>query len=276
MIDGLSIKTNKQGKQSIYIPTNKNADDGEVILYYLQEHKDLMDKIENYNVKNTPEYSGLLQKYTELKESIPKVYSDFKELEDNSKLTVKNDELQRKIDEYTNAYEDMIEKVNIINQEKIDLSIELKTLENSVKGTTEVHKSLIENKENIINQLNRNIDKLNDTLDNIANKLKSKDDKINELNIKVKTLKNSIQSQQDKIQELTQILNDTQSKLSESDENYNQLKMVCNGLIGYLKNIKWYNLLLGKANLKDEINKMSKLLKAPADTIDIYAVVDKD
>lgn len=276
MIDGLSIKTNKQGKQSIYIPANKNADDGEVILYYLQEHKDLMDKIENYNVKNTPEYSGLLQKYTELKESIPKVYSDFKELEDNSKLTVKNDELQRKIDEYTNAYEDMIEKVNIINQEKIDLSIELKTLENSVKGTTEVHKSLIENKENIINQLNRNIDKLNDTLDNITNKLKSKDDKINELNIKVKTLKNSIQSQQDKIQELTQILNDTQSKLSESDENYNQLKMVCNGLIGYLKNIKWYNLLLGKANLKDEINKMSKLLKAPADTIDIYAVVDKD
>lgn len=269
MIDGLSIKTNKQGKQSIYIPANKNADDGEVILYYLQEHKDLMDKIENYNVKNTPEYSGLLQKYTELKESIPKVYSDFKELEDNSKLTVKNDELQRKIDEYTNAYEDMIEKVNIINQEKIDLSIELKTLENSVKGTTEVHKSLIENKENIINQLNRNIDKLNDTLDNITNKLKSKDDKINELNIKVKTLKNSIQSQQDKIQELTQILNDTQSKLSESDENYNQLKMVCNGLIGYLKNIKWYNLLLGKANLKDEINKMSKLLKAPADTIDI-------
>lgn len=276
MIDGLSIKTNKQGKQSIYIPANKNADDGEVILYYLQEHKDLMDKIENYNVKNTPEYSGLLQKYTELKESIPKVYSDFKELEDNSKLTVKNDELQRKIDEYTNAYEDMIEKVNIINQEKIDLSIELKTLENSVKGTSEVHKSLIENKENIINQLNRNIDKLNNTLDNIANKLKSKDDKINELNIKVKTLKNSIQSQQDKIQELTQILNDTQSKLSESDENYNQLKMVCNGLIGYLKNIKWYNLLLGKANLKDEINKMSKLLKAPGDTIDIYAVVDKD
>lgn len=276
MIDGLSIKTNKQGKQNIYIPANKNADDGEVILYYLQEHKDLMDKIENYDVKNTPEYSGLLQKYTELKESIPKVYSDFKELKDNSKLTVKNDELQRKIDEYTNAYEDMIEKVNIINQEKIDLSIELKTLENSVKGTIEVHKSLIENKENIINQLNRNIDKLNDTLDNVTNKLKSKDDKINELNVKVKTLKNSIQSQQDKIQELTQILNDTQSKLSESDENYNQLKIVCNGLIGYLKNIKWYNLLLGKANLKEEINKMSKLLKTPADTIDIYPVVDKD
>lgn len=276
MIDGLSIKTNKQGKQNIYIPANKNADDGEVILYYLQEHKDLMDKIENYDVKNTPEYSGLLQKYTELKESIPKVYSDFKELEDNSKLTVKNDELKRKIDKYTNAYKNMIEKVNIINQEKIDLSIELKTLENSVKGTTDVHKSLIENKENIINQLNKNIDKLNDTLDNVTNKLKSKDDKINELNVKVKTLKNSIQSQQDKIQELTQILNDTQSKLSKSDENYNQLKIVCNGLIGYLKNIKWYNLLLGKANLKEEINKMSKLLKTPADTIDIYDVVDKD